>query len=198
MKKSYLTKSVFGLIGLLVILALVASSCDDLSIQGVWQLESLDTNIQVGDIFSKDISINFSEMADINILMQVNEDIKSMYFEQDGEIIKCLNLDRKYEILSEKIQIFEEHGGTTEWDYELIGDLLTISMTATLSDYEDIPQIPDLPPIVATMTWVLQQVDPSIVQDVNESEDCSDSPLFWNCARHRHMLIWKLVSDEED
>ncbi len=200
MKKSNLKKNVYGLIGLLSILSLLVVGCDDFSIQGVWQLQSLEAGIEVGDFpdFSKTISFDFSEIEDVNILMQFTEETKSMYFEQDGEIIKCINLDRRYEILSEKIQIIEEQGGITEWDYILTGGVLTINMSTTLAGYEGIPELPAFPQIVATMTWVFHLVDDSIIQDVNEDEDCIDSPLYRHGHTHRHFLVWNLISDEED
>jgi len=198
MKKKCQSKSLYGLVGLLSIMAIIGAGCEDFGLQGVWQLDSLEATIEVGDIFSKTISFDFSQIEDVNVLMQFTEDIKSMYFEQDGQIIKCVNLDRRFEIISNKIQVFEEHGGVTEWGYELNEGVLSIQMTATLLDYEGIPQMPALPPIVATMTWVFHQVDDSIVQDVNESEDCVDSPMYRHNIRHRHLLIWHLVDDEED
>jgi len=74
-------------------------------------------------------------------------------------------------------------------------------MTTSLVDYPDldISWIPPelLPPITATMTWVFQQVDESIVADVNENEDCIDSPMHRHNNQNRHLLLWNLVSGEE-
>lgn len=197
MAKRNVKKGLLGLIGLLGILAIVLVGCDEYQLVGVWQLDSLQADIEMGDYFSKTVDINFSEVEDVNVLMQFTEDIKSMYFEQDGEIIKCVNLDRRYDIILQKIQVLEENGGVTEWDFTEEGDTLTITMAATLSDYPDAPKFEGLPPISATMTWVLHKVSDSIVEGVNEAEDCTDSPMHRHSHRHRHLLMWKLVSDEE-
>jgi len=197
-ERNYVKKGVYGLAGLLAVVAVLIVGCDEFAIQGVWQLESLEAEITVGDVYAKTISYDFSEIEEVNVLMQFTEDIKSMYFEKDGEIIKCINLDRRYDIILDKIQVLEESGGITEWEYDLADGVLTIQMAATLADYEGAPESPDLPPIAATMTWVLHQVDESIVADVNEDEDCVDSPMYRHCHRHRHLLIWNLISSEED
>ena len=74
-------------------------------------------------------------------------------------------------------------------------------MTATLAELDiggmdiDLSQFGfSFPPITATMTWVFQKVDDSIVADVNVSEDCAQSPLR---ARHRHLLLHQLCPEED-
>ena len=157
-------------------------------------------------------------MQGSNILIQFNEDIKSIYFEKDGEIIKCRNLDRQYEKILNKIQVFEEHGGVAVWEIIEDGDTKTIIITAELAnDYPDAPEFckdgllsGDLS-ITANMTWVLTKADDTIVEGVNEEEDCVTTPMHnqyryqhqnqqqeeqGEAYRYRHMLR-KLVSNEE-
>ena len=198
MHKNHLRKSVFGLVGLLSVLALVVTSCgDEIPLLGVWEVDSLDAEISVGDIFTLPLAFNFMEIAEINILMQFTENAKMMYFERDGEILRCASLDRAYEIISNKVRVYEENGGVTEWEFSLANGQLTIQMTSTLADYDGVPILEEIP-IVATMTWVLNLVvDPSIVQGV-DPDDCVDSPLDRYTSTYSNFLLWKLVDDAED